>query len=68
MIMKKNCILIALAVSVIAVCAASAEKSRDFTDIDPNYKNKATKLNGLVWQDAMKEPFALEGAPFLTAE
>lgn len=68
MIMKKNCILIALAVSVIAVCAASAEKSRDFTDIDPNYKNKATKLNGLVWHDAMKEPFALEGAPFLTAE
>ena len=37
---------------------------RDFTKLDPNYRNKAVKLDGLCWHDAFKAPFELEGAPF----
>lgn len=38
--------------------------TRDFTDIDPNFKNREVKLGGLSWCDAFKDPLVLEGAPF----
>jgi len=54
----------ALATGAIAARAGTEAKPKDFTDLDPNYKNKAVKLDGLLWYNALETPFVLEGAPF----
>lgn len=54
----------AFATGAIAARAGTDTAPRDFTKLDPNYRNKAVKLDGLCWHDAFKAPFELEGAPF----
>lgn len=54
----------ALATGAVAVRAGTDPKPRDFTELDSNYRNKALKLDGLCWFNALEAPFVLEGAPF----
>lgn len=55
-----------LVAAMIAAVANGA--NRDFSDLDPNYKNKAVQADGMDWYDAFSAPLVVEGAPFVNAD
>lgn len=60
--------LLCAAILVQTLFPATVAFGKEFSDLDPNYRNRTVDAEGLVWRDALAGPIALEGAPFGSSE
>lgn len=57
-----------LAAVALTRVAFAADAAKDFSDLDPNYKDQPVVLDGLVWRNGFRAPFVVDGAPYANAD